>query len=127
MKARKRRGTRSRTAELIEANGFRDRITLIRKNAKRVRLPAGCDVLITETLSSFCFDTENAIEFVADARDRFLKPGGRIIPESAVTFFLPVSSEAFGVGHLAPAAAGTLPRLYDLDYRPFNTSIIGQP
>jgi SAM-dependent methyltransferase len=100
------------TAELIEANGFRDRITLIRKNSRKVRLPERCDVLVTETLSAFCFDTENTIEFVADARERFLKPGARIIPESAETFLLPFSSEAFGAGRL-PA------RFYDLDYRPF--------
>jgi hypothetical protein len=77
-----------------------------------VRLPELCDVLVTETLSAFCFDTENTIEFVADARARFLKPGGRIIPESAETFLLPFSSEAFGAGRL-PA------RFFDLDYRPF--------
>jgi SAM-dependent methyltransferase len=100
------------TAELIEANGFSNRITLIRKNSKKVRLPERCDVLVTETLSAFCFDTENTIEFVADARERFLKPGGRIIPESAETFLLPFSSQAFGAGRL-PA------RFYDLDYRPF--------
>jgi protein arginine N-methyltransferase 1 len=100
------------TAELIEANGFRERITLIRKNSKKVRLPERCDVLVTETLSAFCFDAENTIEFVADARERFLKPGGRIIPESAETFLLPFSSEAFGAGRL-PA------RFYDLDYQPF--------
>jgi len=54
-------------AELIDANGFRDRITLLRKKSKRVSLPERCDVLITETLSSFCFDSENTIEYVADA------------------------------------------------------------
>ncbi|HET9993771.1 MAG TPA: 50S ribosomal protein L11 methyltransferase, partial [Candidatus Acidoferrum sp.] len=75
-------------AELIEANGFRNRVTLIRENSKKARLPERCDVLVTETLSAFCFDTENTIEFVADARERFLKPGGRIIPESAETFLL---------------------------------------
>ena len=41
----------------------------------------------------------------------FLKPGGRIVPESADTFLLPISSEAFGLGQLPP-------RFYDLDYRP---------
>jgi SAM-dependent methyltransferase len=99
-------------AELIEANGFRDRITLIRQTSTRARLPERCDVLVTETLSAFCFDTENIIEFVADARERFLKPGGRIVPESADTFLLPVSSESFGIGQLQS-------RLYDVDYRPF--------
>jgi SAM-dependent methyltransferase len=105
-------GIADAAAELIEANGYRDRITLIRKPSNRTRLPEPCDVLVTETLSTFCFDTENTIEFVADARERFLKPGGRIVPECADTFFLPVSSEAFGLGSLPP-------RFYDLDYRPF--------
>lgn len=106
-------------AELIEANGFGDRITLIRKNSKNVRLPERCDALVTETLSAFCFDTENTIEFVADARERFLKSGARIIPEFADTFLLPFSSEAFGMGRFAPAAPGLPPRIYDLDYGPF--------
>jgi hypothetical protein len=61
-------------AELIEVNGFRDRITLIRENSKKVRLPERCNVLVTETLSSFCFDEENIIEAIADAR--------RTIPEA---------------------------------------------
>jgi protein arginine N-methyltransferase 1 len=99
-------------AELIAANGFQERITLIRKNSKKVRLPERCDVLVTETLSAFCFDTESIIEFVADARERFLKPGARIIPESADTFLMPFSSEAFGAGRLPP-------RYYDLDFKPF--------
>jgi protein arginine N-methyltransferase 1 len=100
-------------AELIAANRFEDRITLIRKNSKKVRLPEPCDVLVTETLSAFCFDTENIIEFVADARERFLKPGARIIPESADTFLMPFSSDAFGAGRLPP-------RYYDLDFKPFS-------
>jgi SAM-dependent methyltransferase len=106
-------------AELIEANGFRGRITLIRKNSKRVRLPERCDVLVTETLSTFCFDTENTIEFVADARDRFLKPGGRIIPEYADTYLLPFSSDAFGPGSLAV-------RFYNLDFRPFAKRLVNE-
>ena len=104
-------GIANAAAELIEANGFRDRITLICKSSWKAHLPERCDVLVTETLSTFCFDTENTIEFVADARKRFLKPGGRIVPESADTFLLPISSEAFGIGRLPP-------RFYDLDYRP---------
>ena len=69
-------------------------------------------MLITETLSAFCFDTENTIEYVADARDRFLKPGARIIPESADTFLLPFCSDHFGAGRLPSPFFG-------LDFRPF--------
>lgn len=113
-------------ADLIEANGFRDRITLIRKTSKKVRLPERCDVLVTETLSSFCFDAENTIEFVADARERFLKPGGRIIPQSADTFLLPFSSDAFGVGQLVATGPGERPAFYDLDYRPFAKKLLNE-
>src|SRR5260370_13154050 len=100
-------------AELIEANGFQDRITLIRKNSKKVRLTERCDVLVTETLSAFCFGAENIIEFVADARERFLKPGARIIPESAATLLMPFCSDAFVAGPLPPPS-------YDLDFKPFS-------
>jgi len=103
-------------AELIEGNGFRDRITLINKISTKVQLPERSDVLVTETLSSFCFDTENTIAYVADARERFLKPGARIIPESADTFLLPFSSEAFGAGRLPSP-------FYGLDFRPFRKKL----
>lgn len=106
-------------AELIEANGFRDRITLIPKISTKVRLPERCDVLVTETLSSFCFDSENTIEYVADARARFLKPGARVIPESADTFLLPFSSEAFGAGRLPSP-------FYGLDFRLFRKKLFGE-
>jgi len=113
-------------AELIEAYGFRDCITLIRKASNRVRLPERCDVLVTETLSSFCFDAENTIEFVADAREGFLKPGGHIIPQSADTFLLPFSSDAFGTGRVAATGPGEKPAFYDLDYRAFAKKLLNE-
>ncbi|PYT93099.1 MAG: hypothetical protein DMG36_11680 [Acidobacteria bacterium] len=106
-------------AELIAANGFRDRITLIRNISTKVRLPERCDVLVTETLSTFCFDSENTIEYVADARARFLKPGARIIPESADTFLLPFSSDAFGAGRLPSP-------FYGLDFGAFRKQLFGE-
>jgi protein arginine N-methyltransferase 1 len=103
-------------AELIAANGFGDRITLIPKVSKKVQLPERCDVLVTETLSAFCFDTENTIEYVTDARARFLKSGGRVLPEYADTFLVPFSSEAFGAGRLPSP-------FYGLDFRPFRKKL----
>jgi len=106
-------------AELIEANGFERQITLVRENSKRVNLPEPCDVLISETLSSFCFDGENTIEFIADARSRFLKPGGRLIPESAKTFLMPVSSDGFGIGSFPD-------QLYGLRYAPLRRKLFAE-
>lgn len=107
-------------AELIEANGLQDRITLIREHSTKVRLPQRCDLLVSETLSTFCFDTENIIEYVADARQRFLKPEARIIPEACDTFLMPFSSQEFGLGR-SPA------RFYDLDFQPFRRRRFEKP
>lgn len=110
-------GIADSAAELIAANGLQNRITLIRKSSLRALLPERCDVLVTETLSPFCFDSERTIEYVADARERFLKPGARIIPESADTFLLPFFSDAFGPGRLGA-------HFYDADYRPFGKKLL---
>jgi SAM-dependent methyltransferase len=99
-------------AKLIAANGLQGRITLIRNNSTKVKLPELCDLLVTETLSSFCFDDENMVAYVVDARRRFLKPGARIIPAACDTVLMPFSSDEFGPG-LLPA------RLYGLDYQVF--------
>ena len=105
--------------QLIKANDFCDKITLIRENSKKVCLPERCDVLVSETLSAFCFDKENTIYFIADARNRFLKPEGRIVPESADTYLLPFSSDDIGVGALAANKRGRETGFYGLDYKPF--------
>lgn len=106
--------------ELIEANGFQTRITLIRELSTKVRLPELCDVLVSETLSTFCFDTENNIEYIADARKRFLKPDARIIPESAETFLLPFSSECFGLGSFPEP-------FYGVKFQAFRERLFAEP
>lgn len=114
-------------AKLIEANGFRDRITLVREDSKKARLPERCNVLVTETLSSFCFDKENTIEAIADARERFLKPGGHIIPQSADTFLVPFSSDSFGLGRFVAINPANRSSFYDLDYRPLAEKLFNEP
>ena len=107
-------------AGLIEANRFQGRITLIRENSAKVSLPRRCDVLVTETLSAFGFDSENTIASVADARKRLLKPDARVIPEFCSSFLMPFSSDECGPGGF-PAC------FYDLDYRPFREKRFAAP
>jgi len=60
------------------------------------------------------------VNIIADARKRFLKPAGKVIPQSAKTFLLPVSSEVFGVGKF-PA------NFFGLDYTPFRERLFARP
>jgi protein arginine N-methyltransferase 1 len=114
----------SRVAEvasrLIEANGLEERVELIWGNSRKVTLPERCDVLISETLSTFCFDTEDIIGTMADARKRFLKPGGRMIPESCKTFLVPFTSDQCGLGRLPS-------RFYGFDYQAFRQARFAAP
>ena len=65
--------------EVCAANGFQDRVTFLHNSSFHVELPERADVLISETLWNFGLG-EGMIGFIADARERFLKPDARIIP-----------------------------------------------
>lgn len=56
-----------------------------------IRLPEKVDVIVSETLGSFALD-ENTLPTLIDARRRFLKKGGVIIPQSLTLFVAPATS-----------------------------------
>jgi len=78
--------------EIAQANQCLDKIEFINKNSMDVELPEMADLLISETLGSFGID-ENTLQFTIDARDRFLKKGGQMIPQSLELFVAPVEDK----------------------------------
>ena len=77
--------------EIAQANGCADRMVFIQQNSLDVELETKADVLISETLGSFAID-ENLLRFLPDARDRLLKPGGRMLPSNIRLFAAPVEA-----------------------------------
>jgi protein arginine N-methyltransferase 1 len=77
--------------ELARANGFGDRFVAIHELASRAELPEQVDVIVTDGAGRFGFDA-GIIEHVSDARRRFLKPGGRIIPRAMTLSIAPVDA-----------------------------------
>lgn len=77
--------------ELATANGYGDRIVAIYELASRAQLPERVDVIVTDGAGHFGFDA-GIIENLSDARQRFLKPGGRIIPTSLTLSIAPVDA-----------------------------------
>lgn len=64
--------------QLFETNGYQDRVTFIKDLSTRVDLPEKVDVVIADQIG---FGPEfGLVEFFRDARDRFMKIGGRLIP-----------------------------------------------
>jgi len=76
---------------LARENGVADRLTVIRGRAKDVRLPERVDVVVTEMLGMFVFD-EGLLELASDARRRFLRKDGRIIPSHVRVMAAPAAA-----------------------------------
>ncbi len=77
--------------EIARVNDLADRMVFIRSNSVDVDLPEPADLLLSETLGSFALD-ENLLRFLPDARERMLKPGGRMVPEAIELFVAPVQA-----------------------------------
>lgn len=75
---------------IAQKNNCLDKFEFINDNSMNVSLAEKADVLISETLGSFAVD-ENTLLFTNDARDRFLKDQGAIIPQSLELFVAPIN------------------------------------
>jgi type I protein arginine methyltransferase len=73
---------------LIAANGLQDRIEVVRSRLDELELPEKVDVIISEPWGFFLFH-ERMVEAFLIARDRFLKPGGRLFPGTGRVWLAP--------------------------------------
>lgn len=64
---------------------FGDQFIPILGNSLNITIPERVDVIISETIGNFG-DNENCIEYLKDAKKRFLKEGGTLIPENITQF-----------------------------------------
>jgi protein arginine N-methyltransferase 1 len=63
----------------LELAGFGECATLIRGRSQQVELPERVDVVVCDHVGYFGFDYD-IVGVLKDARQRFLKPGGKLIP-----------------------------------------------
>src|SRR5436305_5848195 len=71
--------------ELAATNGFAETVQVIHGEAADVELPEQVDVIVSEWLGGFGID-EGMLVPVITARDRWLKPGGVMIPGSVTAW-----------------------------------------
>ena len=77
--------------DIAVENGFGDRIRIIEAHSSRAVLPEPVDFIVTDLAGRFGFEA-GLFEVMRDARLRFLKPGGRIIPSAVSLWIAPVES-----------------------------------
>ncbi|MEV1292045.1 methyltransferase domain-containing protein [Pseudonocardia sp. NPDC049635] len=83
-----------------------DRFVPVPGTSFDVELPRRVDVIVSEILGNLT-DNENCVAILADARHRFLAPGGRMMPLHSDTHLVPVDAgnAHHQVGRSAPADA----------------------
>jgi Ribosomal protein L11 methyltransferase (PrmA) len=74
-------GVISLARKISRENGFADRTTFVKGVSTHVGLPEQVDVVVADQIYGLGFEA-GIVEYFADAWRRFLKPGGRVIPES---------------------------------------------
>ena len=95
--------------ELAAANGVADVLQVIQDDVTQIELPERVDVIVSEWLGGFGID-EGMLAPVVTARDRWLKPGGLMIPDS-VTAWVALVHDSY----LAKTLAFLQDHPYDLD------------
>lgn len=84
-------------ARLIVAdNGLADRVTLVKSKTEEARLPGGVeqvDCIVSEWMGYFLL-FESMLPTVLYARDKWLRPGGRMYPDEAVMFVAGIDAVA---------------------------------
>jgi protein arginine N-methyltransferase 1 len=78
---------------LARANGVADRVQVVHGESRQVRLPGRFDVVVAELVGHLGFD-EQIVPVMADARARFLRRGGRIVPQALALWAEPVKLRA---------------------------------
>lgn len=64
---------------LIKENGVGDRVEVIQGDSIEIKLDERFDMIVSETIGNQAFE-EDIVSTMKDAKNRFLKPGGALIP-----------------------------------------------
>ena len=111
-------GMASKAEKLAAGNGLSGVVSVINQRVEEVELanePDGrVDVLISEPLG-IALVNERMLESYITARDKLLKPGGKMFPDRATLFAAPFSDDALYQEQFAKAAFWCQPNFFGVD------------
>jgi SAM-dependent methyltransferase len=87
-------GMAALAARLVEHNGLADVVKVMHSRIEDVQLPDKVDVIVSEWMG-FYLVHESMMNSVLDARDRWLKPDGLMLPSHATIYACPVSMDQY--------------------------------
>lgn len=101
---------------LLEAQGHGSRAKVIHAALEDVQLPRPVDMLVSEPIGTLLVH-ERMLETYLEARDRFLKPGGFMLPCGATIFAAPFENAKLRYDHLAAERWWQQEDFYGVDLR----------
>ena len=87
------------TKMVIKANNLSDKVECISGKIEEIELPEKVDVIISVFTGNFLL-TEDLLPSLFYARDKFLCPGGKLIPDRAKMLVVPVSASEYYTKHI---------------------------
>ena len=96
--------------ELARANHFSDRIVFTRQDIRQFQIEGQVDVITSELIAKSVLG-QNMAELIGFCRDRFLKPGGKILPKHVQLKIAPVENETNYLNSRPPVRS-----TYELDF-----------
>ncbi|KAG9316769.1 protein arginine N-methyltransferase [Chiua virens] len=81
--------------KIVDTNGFKDTITLVKGKLEDVELPISqFDIIISEWMGYFLL-YESMLDTVLLARDKYLKPGGLMFPDNARMYLAAIEDQDY--------------------------------
>ncbi len=84
-------------ARIAADNGLADRVTIVRGDARTAHLPEKADALVSEMMGNLGPEEEMA-EILKIAARRFLRPGGKVVPQRLTTKLQAIAFDSEGWG-----------------------------
>lgn len=98
--------------DIARANGLADRVVIYQDHIEDVVLPEKVDLIVSVFTGNLLF-TEDLLPSLFHARDRYLKPGGRLLPDRAELWLAPICAPQLHAKHVSCWSDS---RLHGLDY-----------
>jgi histone-arginine methyltransferase CARM1 len=99
---------------LVKANGYEDIVTVIKGKVEDVEIPEKADLIISEPMG-FLLVHERMLEVFLLAREKWLKPGGKMFPTTGTIFLCPFSDPLLYEERLASASFWDQNNFYGVD------------
>jgi len=100
--------------KLLAANGLSSRIEVIHGKIEEVELPEKVDTVISEPMGVALLH-ERMIESYFIGRDRFMKPGGKMMPSNGTIFVAPFTDQALWDDRMSQSAFWKTTDFWGLD------------